>query len=317
LEKTRVVLQRYAEDKYARFGYATSYHKNTTVKAEVDAIIAGIETRVTQIYSKANQRINKLMEMQTQTKIHTQLELENLCSRPVEPLALDGQYGNIKLYMPEYLNCLGPSLKVASEFLTVNFFVSANHIRTARVTESSQSILEYLKPIQFFVIIVIPQKDGGFTLFAEAESHEILKNQMNDLIKCPEEVYDLKHKAFVVTADGHLYQKGKGALTPPDGMVDEILKSKWMRNLKIDAALLRGRIFDVEGILERIQVTGWGPFEKLWGEILHGLPNIEQAYTPVYDELKKKWKLMNNIVDDAESKRDEGKREEESKEELS
>ena len=85
----------------------------------------------------------------------------------------------------------------------------------------------------------------------------------------------MKHKAFIINAEGKVIQKGKGLLAPTDEEVEKILKSQWMQDLVIDAALLKGEIVHADRLLERMKT--WKDFPQFWEKIVQALPNPENA----------------------------------------
>lgn len=107
---------------------------------------------------------------------------------------------------------------------------------------------------------------------------------------------DLKHTAFLVSAQGHLIQKGCGALKPDEKSIKSVLESRFMKSLVAEAALINGRISDIDYLLDWIKIYGcWKEFERLWSIILRSLPNVETAQTQLYEELKKKYHDPSNL----------------------
>lgn len=283
MTNSRVVLENYAQMTYARFNYEVPYEKNETVKKQVNAVIAGIESRIKQMYSKQQQHVAKSVEQQVQIKVDVQKQVEKQSSRVLEPLALDGQYGLVKIYDPAYLRRKTRDAKEFSSFLTKGLYFDDNYLRTAKIQDTKDG--DILKPIQFFIIL-ITKENGQYKWQATANTNEIVTNDFRDMMECPERVEDLEHSALLFTADGRLMQRGKKALEPPKEVVETIMRSKWLYDLKLDADLLRGRILDPEALMERVKITGWDVFEELWNKVVNQLRK-DQAYTPVFNKMKK------------------------------
>lgn len=158
---------------------------------------------------------------------------------------------------------------------------------TAKV-DSSDPSSQYLKPIHFFLILAEKNKQTGeVRIWADVNSNQIIGSEQDELITCPKEVEDLTHTVFLVSANGDIIQRGRGAVAPIEESVTSITQSLWLQDLVIDAALMRGRIHNPVRLLERIKASSWLEFESLWNKILKALPNVEHAQVQAFEKLKK------------------------------
>jgi hypothetical protein len=287
MKKTRDVLENYAKKTYAKFVYATDY---STIKDAIEEIIADVEKGIAEIASGYEKQSSQEIEQHLELKAQTHREQQKAVPRPADPLSLEGDYGKIRISMPEYLNATRTLANDVFEtkFLSENLYFGHNHTRTAKLKDDSDPSIQFLKPIQFFTIVIAPDK-----VFAEAESNDINAAVQDDLFSCPATVKDLKHTAFLTTANGFRIQKGTGALTPAKNIDETIMATSWFYDLHVDAALLKGIIENPDALLPRIKKTGWKEFETLWNKIVKGLPNPERAQTQAFDNLKERYMKEN------------------------
>ena len=112
---------------------------------------------------------------------------------------------------------------------------------------------------------MIVEKDR---VWAEAISNDMLPKYIKHL---EAGVLDrtIQHQAFIIRADGVLYREGKGDLAPTEEVIDRVMRSQWMEDVLIDAALLRGKILYSDRFKER--VAQWPDFLELWNKILTAL----------------------------------------------
>lgn len=266
-EETQKVLMTFAKESYARFGYSMPFHQNRALLKEIESIIRSVEQRIQKIATSWGRKLS--LEVEQHTKLKKDAEQENYRPRPFDPISAMGIYGNCGIDNPDYLKC--DFRKVRSVFktegLTDNFYFELNQTLTAQNAGESMGE-KYLKPIDFFEI-VIPENGNPLAIVTV---NEIISSHLECLAKGTENEA-VKHKAFLVSAEGRLIQKGNGVLAPPEEMVDKILKSQWMQDLVIDAALLRGQIVHPDRLLERIKK--WPNFPAFWNEVIEAQPNPE------------------------------------------
>jgi hypothetical protein len=293
LKKTRKVLNLFAVKTYARFKYDVPFDGEAVLQEEIEAIISAVEKRIARISTSSEKQTSKEIEQHLQLKTEAQREQHKVVPRPVDPLSLEGQYGTVKIYSPEYLNGKKTLARdvFGTDFLCSNFYLRSNHLRTAKLTDTSDPSTQYLKPIHFFVILITPEGTR-----AEVDSHEIIDSDQDDLLSCPETVKDLQHRAFMISANGKLVQRGKGALAPTQEELERIMSSPWLKDLILDAALLNGRIPYPDALYDRIQKAGWDTFETLWNKIVAALPNPERAHTRAFGKLKERYLRENADV---------------------
>ena len=269
-EKTKKVLFTYANSYYRRFAFDCPLAVQETLLTQIERVIEETQERIQSISTNWGRKLS--MEVEHHTRLKKETEQENYRPRPFDPISAEGIYGSLAITDPEYPY----SMKLTSTRrifkapeLTPRLFLEINQLKTAR--DSGVALDEnFLKPIDFFLIL-IPE---GEKPFAVAHSNDILKETLKKL----EEGTDnplVKHKAFLVTADGKLLQRGKKQLQPPIEDVQTILTSQWMQDLVIDGALLRGQIAHPERLKERMQK--WSGFQDFWSRIVRSQPNPESA----------------------------------------
>jgi len=293
LKKTREALESFALTAYVRFSYGISYYsnENQSLRAEVNAIISDVEKRIKEVYASPSLFVAAEVEQQQEMRTQKEKQQENQCPRPMQSRPLDGKYGDVEVYSPKFLNVKRELACdfLESKFITDNLYFSLNQMITATANGT-----EIAKPIDFFLIII---EQNPYTkkkkIWADVDSNEIVAHDLNDLLLSPKKVEGLTHTAFFISASGQLVQKGLGALTPDAREMQKILQSDWVRDLVIDAALLKGKIpkdpKDIDRILQRIKKCGWDEFAKLWDKILNSLPNVERAQIQAFESLEKRY----------------------------
>ncbi len=285
MKKTREALEFFAINVNVRFLYPGSYYDNHALKDIVNAIILDVEAKIKEVSITPSLAVASETEHQQELRTQKEKQQENQCPRPTQSRPLDGRYGEVSIYSPDYLHTHRELARahLDNPFLTENFYFNQNHMITAFGDDG----VEMAKPIDFFIIII--EKDPSSNkkrIWADVDSNEIISTDFNQLILAPKEVENLTHTAFLVSASGQLIQKGCGAITPDNKDVTEILQSPWLQDLVIDAALLKGKIQNPERILERIKLCGWEQFARLWDQTLKSLPNVTSAQTPAFERLK-------------------------------
>ncbi|NGX60689.1 MAG: hypothetical protein K940chlam9_00156 [Chlamydiae bacterium] len=307
---TSEVLWSYAKQEYVRFGYTSSLYdlKNgssddysmftemdfsfvlTCSKAQkelipaIEKIVSETEKIIPQIATNIHNKVSQ--EVEQQTHVQREVEKEQYRPRPRDPRSAAQIYGTLSIKKPEYPDHLlreVPSRKVFDQSrLTERLHYEANQLRTAN--EGSVSMgTQYLKPIDFFLIIHYKGQ-----VYAEAVCNEIVSAFVGTLGK---EIVnrEVKHTAFILTAEGHLYRKGKGVLAPSEKIVGEVLESEWLKDLVIDAALLKGEVRHPDRLKERI--AKWPDFPKFWRRIVKSLPNPESANEIIIKKILKELKI--------------------------
>ena len=276
-EKTAEVLRAYAKELYAKFGYTTPFDENTHMVEGINAIIEEVKKRIKTIPTNWGKKLST--EVEQHTRLQKETEQENYRPRPFDPLSSEGIYGDVGIDTPGYP--FTSDIKPADEIfhtkgLTENFYLELNQRNTAKNAGKPMGE-NYLKPIDLFEIIITEKGTVAVVCINEITSTHLrrLEKETNN----PE----LKHKAFIVSAEGKLIQKGKGVLAPTDEQIEKILKSQWMQDLAIDAALLRGEIIHPDRLLERIKT--WKDFPQFWEKIVQALPNPENANRPAMNRL--------------------------------
>lgn len=276
----------FAESLYARFNYAVSFRGNQRVQEGVLSLIQNVKQVIEKIHSNANKLVAKEVEQHIQRKCESQREQENYCPRPYEPLALPGIYGNVSITSPMFF----PEGKWArdvfkSDFLNDRIYLELNHMKTARLNPGEEEGTRCIKPIRFYMILLRENNPAVALVMA----HELVSSQLKLILDCQEVIEGLKHTVFIVSAKGDLIQRGVGALAPRGEVVEELIRSEWMQELIIDAALLKGEIPDHPLLHQRIERFGWPIFEELWLKILEGLPCLDQAETHNFETLRKRY----------------------------
>ncbi len=316
--ETKKVLLSFAKSHYRKFDYDVTYEDNKELQNSINGIIEDVEERIKHIYAtldcshvleighqagssqhvalssserQAGSSQHVALSSSGHQEIHTQKQRqqENQCFHPI-PISLDGEYGDTSICSPAYPQAKKTEARsfFKTSFFKDDFYLLENYVRTAKLS-SLESESEYLKPIHFFIICII-EDEGCLSEWAFVDSNEIVSTVLDDLINCPPTVEGLEHTAFLVSAQGRLIQKGCGAIQPDQAVVDRIIESEWMENLVIDAALINGRIQNINSLSKRIERLGsWKEFEELWNTILQTLPNPETAQTQLYEKLKKKY----------------------------
>jgi hypothetical protein len=296
--KTRFVLEDYARKSYLRFNYSLPYEENIEIKIEVDEIIRSIEAVIDVINSKSDRAITQSVEHMMELKTQTEREQENFKARSINPNPLTGVYGTCGIDTPEYLTKVDMkiSAKTFSPFLSKNLYFLRNFMRTAKIEDSGDEDLQFLKPVEFITILVYKDKEQT-RMRAEFDCNGIINDHRMRFVNCPPYVKDLTHSAFIVNLLGDVIEIGAGALRPSKELVKQFVESKWYRDLQIDAALLRGEILDMDEVLQRIKSldstsnseSGWSIFENLWNNVLNRLIDPGYAHTADFEELKARY----------------------------
>lgn len=298
LDKTRKVLEEYAERTYARFNYSITYEQNKKIKDEVNEIISTIEKVIAEIHTKANRNITQSVEHQVELRTQTEREQENNTARNIKPQPLLGNYGDCGIDTPKFLTSLSEknSAQQFSLFLSPFLYFRPNFLRTAKINDSEDEDSQYLKPVQFITVIVF-KEDGQTKMRAEFESKQIVSTNRMKMRICPKGK-GLKHQAFMVNLMGDVMELGNGDLAPSDEIIKDFLKSQWYRDLKIDAALLRGHLLDMDAIFKRIEELheiikpirpAWHCFERLWEDVTSKLIDPQYAHSLDFEILKRRW----------------------------
>ncbi len=275
-EDTRLVLERYAREYYKLFNYELPLEEQHELTGEINDFISKVEEEVKTIASNFNKAISK--EIEQHCRLLNETEQMEFRPRAVDPISADGVYGSVNLIDHEFPSAVKQVLAkdLYNEPLTENFYFEKNQLHTA--VKGGKSLKEdYLKPIDFFLILI---EDGHSKPSAIAISNEIISTYLNELIDAPEDGGPLisPHKAFLVTAEGMLVQKGRGILAPSEADVEKILSSLWLKDLATDAAFLKGQLLHPERLAERIENGwGWNKFHQFRHKVLSSLPNMESA----------------------------------------
>jgi hypothetical protein len=265
---TETVLKNHASTKYAQFGYSTPLDWEKGMGGKISASIVPVKQRVPKIYCGRSQG---LVEHHNHIKKH--VEQIALRPRPFDPISAAPVYGECGIDTPEF-----PFLFSSAQYwygctgLTEGLEVDSYHIQTA-LNNGVHMNTAYLKPIDFFIILIL--EDGSHK--AVVSSNDIFNTAYRKLQRGTQNPL-VKHKAFMVSSGGLLIQRGKGQLAPKEEDVQRIMKSEWMRDLVIDAALLTGQIAHPDRLLERIK--NWKSpetFEEFWKRIVAAQPNPETA----------------------------------------
>ena len=266
---TDEVLTGYARTLYNRYGYALSFEKNTTLLTTLNAIIADVKSRIKKISTHVKKTIS--LEIEQHIRLKQENEQLHYRPRPFDPLSAEGIYGCTDVDTPDYpyiINIKQGRDVFKSEGLTQNLFFETNQLRTAKRNSKEQMEEKYLKPIDFFLII-IPEYGNPMAI---AHANEIVSSTLDTLGKeCANPL--VNHKAFLVSAEGKVLQRGKGTLAPTPEQVDAIMRSLWMEDLIVDAALLKGQIVNPVRLKERIAT--WQGFTDFWTTIVDSQPNPE------------------------------------------
>lgn len=262
------VLTDFAAQSYARFGYAISFEENQQLQRHLVKIIQKVSKKIQKISTHWERKAS--FEVEQQVHLQKELEQTHYAPRPFDPLAAEGTYGTLSVLKPNYFDNLNriSSRKFFKAFeLTERLFLEVNQYTTAKNAGISLRD-KYLKPIDFFLILLEKNKEP----VAIAHANEIVASTKRDLIKGTDDPL-IEHKAFLVTASGHLFQSGHGRLAPSKEQIQEILDSDWMQNLVLDAALLKGQVVHKELLEKRLK--GWKTFPEFWDRIIAAQPNPE------------------------------------------
>lgn len=268
LEEMATLLWLYAKGLYARFGYATPFEDQAGLNEGIAQIIAQVQTLITHVVVDFHTRAFTEMHQKCiiQEEMHkVQYQQDRL---PIKPEQLQPHK---KIIDHDYPQSLNPQNEVRAIFktphLTQNFYLERNQLHTARVLKSSLKE-KFIKPINFLMIIIHKDK-----VYAEAISHDVLVHHIEDL-KNPPKDPDIQHQAFIIRADGVLYQEGSGSLAPSKEQRDQVLRSVWLQDILIDVALLKGRILNNNRFIERVKK--WPQFLEFWSQVLQALPHPKE-----------------------------------------
>lgn len=282
-ESSAKVLWAYAEQRYNSFGYAIPFRENRPLLTILNEIIKRLEAKIERIATNSDQKFSKEVEQHCRLKRDT--EQVQYRPRPFDPLSAEGVYGTLSVTDPEYpaSSRLRPSARSVfkSPGLTDNLHFEQNQLLTAKNAGVPLNE-QFIKPIDFFMIIFYEGQ-----IWAEVTSNEIIATFLTDIAECkPNE--KIKHQVLLVTANGMPCQRGHGPLKPQEEEIQKVLKSTWLKDLVIDAALLRGEVIHQERLLERL--ASWPDFEDFWKRTVEALPNPETANHLAISNLLKKLK---------------------------
>lgn len=272
------VLLAYAASRYAAFGYRIPFErldKKGAIMSTLEQVTRDVKRRIAQIPSSWGQNLALSVELHTRVKQDT--EQVDYRPRPFDPISAEPIYGDCGIDHPDFpYGRVSAQTAYGSKGLTNNLFIEENQLRTA--ANAGQSMKSsYLKPIDFFIIVLT--KEG---VRAIVVANEICSTFLKTLLQGSDR-HDVKHQVFVVTASGKLEQRGKRALAPDEQEMQRILKSPWMQDLVIDAALLKGQIVHPDRLLERMK--SWPDFESFWKRTVEAQPNPETANRRAMDKL--------------------------------
>ena len=274
---------RFARDLYKRFAYAIPFAQNKELRLEIKKIIADVEKRIKMIPTNWGKKGSSAVEQHMHLKKET--DKQHYRPRPFDPISAEPIYGDLILCTPNFpqrLNIRSTREFFGTDGLTNNLYFELNQRRTAKNAGASMEA-GYLKPIDF-LLVLIPERGDPM---AVVTCNEVISGFIEELVQGSEDSA-VKHKAFLVTAEGRLIQKGKGVLAPSEKEVSQILKSAWMKDLVIDAALLRGQVVHPDRLLERLK--DWKGFYPFWKKVVEAQPNPEIANQAAISKLVDKVK---------------------------
>lgn len=276
-KECEIVLMQFAKAQYAKFNYDIEFEQNLPLQAQIREIIKLTKNYIQDIPVNWEKMISLEIEQHTQLKQDS--EQTDYRPRHRDPISAEGEYGKLYPFLPHYPYSIwkfSANGILNTKGLTESFYLEINHLKTAKNSQKSFDA-SYLKPIDFFEIIL----QEGQKPMAIANSNEIVSGMLKNLIEKPDkndtdqEYQDpkIKHQIFFVTANGEFVRQGKGRLQPNPEELQKILKSQWMQDLVIDAALLRGEIIHPDRLLERIKK--WEGFKEFWEAVVKAQPNPE------------------------------------------
>lgn len=266
-EITSLFLRQFATEYYDRFHFEIPYKAQTSLNAEIEEIIMQVEKKIAQI--AVNFHTRTATEVHQKCMLHAHEEIQKVQYRPNPlPITPEQLRPHTPLTDPNYLLSLKPKHAVRSIFktphLTEHFYLEPNQLHTARRLDHPLKE-KFLKRIDFILIII-----QGDQVYAQAVSHDVAIHHLKSLKNPPSAVH-LEHQAFMIRADGVLYQSGMGVLAPTVEKRNAILSSTWLQDVLIDAALLKGQILnDNDRFSERVKK--WPQFHEFWKKILKALP---------------------------------------------
>ncbi len=286
-EPSEEVFLVYAKRYYELYHFSLPYEENHLVKEKIQRSIDQIKEKIPTISTKFSQSLSKQIEQHghrlNQIEQHSTLLCEteqiNVRPRSYDPISGREQYGNASILKPDFLKIIElTEVQKVFNGLTKNLYFENNQLHCA-VLAGVPLKEKYLKPIDLILILHDKTAENKKNWKAEAISNEIMNDELSGLANCPEEKH-LPHSAFLVDAtDGSLVQKGTGALTFPEDLMKEILESTELKNMVIDAHLLKGQIYNPDNLLAKRIKESWGRdnFVAFWVKVTESLPNPDTA----------------------------------------
>ncbi|MCP5469172.1 MAG: DUF3638 domain-containing protein [Chlamydiales bacterium] len=241
-EELVAVLECYAASLHRRF-----YGKEIVpqISASIDPVIKRAAAHVHTI--STNLAMGGEVQQQRQQQRQQQVEVVEVRPLPQNPIRAERVTGDLKLTRTDLFEQVSRKIHGSHFYQNREFAkylsLDESHTKTAHLSDDSSKQL--LKPITHFFVI---EKEGSFVLYViDAGFVASYKREMES---CEEE--RLPHTVLLISAlSGAVVARGKGALRMSKEMEERILASAQLRDSRIDAALVQGKILHQEHGLPR------------------------------------------------------------------
>ncbi|MCP5469170.1 MAG: DUF3638 domain-containing protein [Chlamydiales bacterium] len=253
------------------FEYAQLLHKQLyqePLTAKMQELINPIITRASGYVRTISSKLSLGGEIESQQEMVQQTQVVEVRPRPRNPIDIEHAYGSIGLDDEDFFEKVSGEMDARTFYQAPGFspkvFLGQNHTRTAHFSDDPSSQL--LKPID---VLLLVEKDGDEIAFVSANQiMEAYKKEMEKFEKSSS-----PHRVLMISAlSGGVIAEGKGALRMKPKVKDELLRSQWVRDLRIDAGLVAGKILQMEhGIGRDAIVERLARFEgihKVWARLM-------------------------------------------------
>ncbi len=247
-EKTSVVLARYAQEEYKKYGYQKSWSEAVDLHAALKELILTFQKSIKELatYRVAGEQMQLYCQ---EEEVEEQQTVTTNGLIPETMLPIDENFSLEELFSANFST---PACKLFnSSFFTENLFLSHKFINTAKASRVSLK-QKFLKPSLYF-LVAHSQTNFIACVVSDREAAYFQKQ----LPSC--------RKGALFTADGALAQNGF-----PEEVFKKLIGSEWFEDIVCDLAFLVGTIKKGERMNKR--VNNCENFQQLWQEIQDAQP---------------------------------------------